>query len=432
MRTSLWVCALTCIAGAASAQQRTPVGGDSATDTLRLTRRQAIATALLANPQLDIAREQTEQVRAQRVEGMAIPDPAVTASLDDETRFLGLSTSQSRNIGVGIVIPFPDKIRLQSSIGTENVRSSLAEYRLLQQQTASNAGQAYDGVLLAELNRRDFTEARDLSQDFLKKTQARFDAGTVARLDVIRAQVDVASAENDLIANSRDVSNARAALNRILGRPLGSSIVLLDSLSVPPELPDLDAVEQAALRSRPELADIQAQQRAAHNNSTLVREQSILPDITLSGNRDFKSDQGTLYSAGLAFPIPLLFWQHSNGDYAETHHRELELAATYRDTRAAVGQDVRTSYATADAAMRQVVFIRDQLLPSAHEAYRAAAASYGIGGLSALDVLDARRSLLDAESQYAQALAAANSARSDLERAAAVPLTSLATGVPRE
>jgi cobalt-zinc-cadmium efflux system outer membrane protein len=399
---------------------------------LRLTRQQAVATALIANPQLDIARQQTAQVRAQRVEGMSIPDPAVTASLDDQTRFLGLGTAQSKNLELDLAIPFPDKIHLQSGIGTANVRSSEAQYRLLQQQVAATANQAYDDVLLAEQHRRDLTEADSLARDFLTKTQARFNAGTVPRLDVIKAQVDVAQAANDLIANVRDEANARAALNRIVGRPLGSAIVLLDSLEVPAALPDLDAVEQKALTARPEIADIEAQQRAARLNTRLVKEQSILPDITLSAYRDFKGDQGTLYSAGLAFPIPVFLWQHTRGDFAETQHRELELAATARDVRAAIGQDVRTAYATADAALRQVIYIRDQLLPSAREAYRVATVSYGLGGLSALDVLDARRSLLDAENQYAEALAAANSARADLERAAGAPLSTFAPGASRE
>jgi hypothetical protein len=38
-------------------------------------------------------------------------------------------------------------------------------------------------------------------------------------------------------------------------------------------------------------------------------------------------------------------------------------------------------------------------------------------------VLDARQNLLAAELQYADALAAANSSRADLERAVATPLT---------
>ena len=296
MRTSLWVVALVCVASAASAQQRMPgTGGASTADTLSLTRRQAIATALQSNPQLDVAREQTAQVRAQRVEGMAIPDPSVTASLDDQTRFLGLGTAQSKNLEVDFLFPFPDKIRLQSSIGRANIRSAQSQYRLLQQQVAAAAGQAYDNVLLAERHRRDLTEADSLARDFLQKTQARFNAGTVPRLDVIKAQVDVAQSANALIANARDESNARSNLNRVLGRPLGSSIVLLDTLAVPPPLPDLDAVEQKALRVRPELTDLEAQQHAASLNLTLLKEQSILPDITLSAYRDFKGDQGTLF-----------------------------------------------------------------------------------------------------------------------------------------
>jgi outer membrane protein TolC len=38
-------------------------------------------------------------------------------------------------------------------------------------------------------HRSDLRESRSLAEDFLKKTQARFEAGDVARLDVIKAQV---------------------------------------------------------------------------------------------------------------------------------------------------------------------------------------------------------------------------------------------------
>ena len=88
-------------------------------------------------------------------------------------------------------------------------------------------------------------------------------------------------------------------------------------------------------------------------------------------------------------------------------------------------QDLRDSYATARIALQQAVFIRDQLLPSARAAYRAASASYTLGGSSALEVLDARRTLLDAESQYTDALAAANISRYELERAVSVPLDTI-------
>ncbi len=427
MRPSFSVVALVLLASAASAQQTAPRG----VDTLRLSRHQAVTSALLANPQLDIAREQTEQVRAQRVSGLGIGDPMLSLSLDSVTAFHNAGSAPSRPLAVGFVIPFPDKLRLRNRIGVENIRASESSFKLQQQLIASAAGRAYDSMLVARQHRRDLLDARDLAAAFLKRTQARFNAGSVPRLDVIKAQVDVAQAENDLIANSRDVTNADAALNRVLGRSLSLPIQPTDSLTAPMPLPDLDAVEQLALRGRPELTALEAQLRAAQANSKLTRESSIAPDILLGAGRDLAAEGGLSYSLGLSMPLPFLYPLHTRGDFAETHHRELELAATLRDTRAAVGQDVRAAWTAADAALRQAVFIRDQLLPATREAHRVATVSYDLGGLSALDVLDARRALLDAQRQYADALAAANSARSDLERAAGAPLASL-SGVPRE
>ena len=49
--------------------------------------------------------------------------------------------------------------------------------------------------------------------------------------------------------------------------------------------------------------------------------------------------------------------------------------------------------------------------------------SYTLGGSSALEVIDAQRTLLDAQTQYAAALAAANDAIADLERATGAPFS---------
>jgi cobalt-zinc-cadmium efflux system outer membrane protein len=87
-----------------------------------------------------------------------------------------------------------------------------------------------------------------------------------------------------------------------------------------------------------------------------------------------------------------------------------------------VSLDVRTAYATASTAIRQAAYIRDELLPEAKEAFQIASTSYELGGSSALDLLDAKRTMLDAQTQYADALGAANDAIADLEKAVAAPL----------
>jgi len=94
--------------------------------------------------------------------------------------------------------------------------------------------------------------------------------------------------------------------------------------------------------------------------------------------------------------------------------------------------DLQTSYSAAATAWRQAVYLRDELLPEAQAAYKAASTSYNLGGSSALDLLDAKATLLSAVSQYTDALGAVNTARADLERAVGAPLLPAPAGTPHE
>ncbi len=410
-----------CVATAPAATAR-------ASDSLCVSRTSAIAAALIANPQIQVAGAQAQQARAARVQGVALPDPTFGAEWDGSKAPFGIGGTATKIFGASITIPFFDKFRLNGRIGTAGIRSSEFDSIAVKQSIASQTSQTYDSLLAALRHRSDLHEADSLAIDFLKKTQARFDAGTVARLDVVNAQVAVAQAENDQFANERDIANARASLNRLLGRPLGAPIAAADSLTVPPPIPDLDRLEAAALAARPELASIEHQQKGARATTDLAKE-FWYPDLTVGLSRDFLADPTPGYlTTAISFPSPILYGNHSKGEIAQDRYREEELAATYRDMQAAVGQDVRIAYSTAATALRQAVFIRDQLLPAARQAYRIAAASYALGGSSALEVNAARMALDSAESQYTDALAAANSARADLERAVATPLATFGTG----
>ena len=421
MRFILTLCAVAALGEAAAAQQRV---ASPTVDSLRLTRRQAIAEALGHNAQLEVARQQTAQSRARRVQAIAVPDPALTYSYDQSPALFNLGGATARNLGVAMSIPFPTKFYLRNRIALGDIGSFEANYRLQTELIGAQTSQHYDSLLVARKHRDVLLEGRTLSADFLKRTQARYNAGTAAKLDVIKAQVDLAQADNDLIANELDIANAQAGLNRLMGRVIGAPIAPVDTLEVPPPLPDSLAVEQTALQNRPELSQLESEQRGAHANTSLLR-QFWIPDFTLGLSHDYTQPGSPLFSTGIAMPVPALFWFHTRGEIAESKYHERELEASYRDLRAQVTQDVRSAYATASTALRQVVFLRDQLVPSAREAFRVASVSYSLGGSSALEVLDARRTLLDAESQLADALASANIARAELERALGVPLSTL-------
>src|SRR5689334_16434750 len=195
--------ALAFFAGALQSQQPVPpspaasiprLGSVQSQDSVRLSRRDAVALALQHNPQLEIARAQIGEARARKVEAVSIPDPAATASLDEQPGLFRSNSAGQKNVGVALDIPFPNKLRLQGKVAQSDVASAEYTYQLQRQLVAAQTAEAYDSLLVALKHRGDLTEAETLARDFLRRTQARFNAGTAAKLDVIKATVDLAQA----------------------------------------------------------------------------------------------------------------------------------------------------------------------------------------------------------------------------------------------
>ncbi|MEP7066116.1 MAG: TolC family protein [Gemmatimonadota bacterium] len=415
------ICSLSLVSALAS----TPLAAQARDSVapMRIDRDGAIKEALAHNPTLAVAREQTAQARARVTQGYALPEPSLSASVLGAAGFARPHTANETDLGVGITVPFPQKIFLRGEAAKGDLGNFDELYIQQRQLVASQTSQAYDSLLVALRHREDLLVARTLAQDFVKKTQLRYNAGTAAKLDVVKGQVDVAQAENDLIANERGIANARAGLNRLLGRTLGAPIEPADTLGVPIVPTDLDRLERLAMASRPELRGLQRQREGARANERLAQ-QFFLPDVTLGISRNNIYGEQPTYTTSVGVDLPIFFWQHQRGEVAEAKHRQAELAASYRDVSSQVGQDLRNAYATASTALRQVQFLANELVPSAEEQYKIASTSYGLGGSSALEVIDAQRTLLDAKNQYTTALGALNDAVADLERATGAPLDS--------
>jgi outer membrane protein TolC len=407
-----------CVAAASEAQTTTQ---PATPETLHLSRRQAVDEALARNPGLAAARAQVEEARAAVVTAAAFADPTVLADVAGQTHILNPASRTGSDQGVGVTIPFPGKTKLRREVATADLRVAEFNVTQLRQQVASQAAQAYDAILVALRHRDDLQQSKDLASDFVQKTQARFLGGTVARVDVVKAQTDLAQAENDLISNDRAIATARASLNRLLGRSGGAPLETTDTLEVPGAIAAVDNLESVAENSRPEIASLTAQLKGAQTATKLARE-FWAPDINVSLTRNAQEGVPTTFTTGIGFNVPLFFWQHQRGEVAAAIHKEEELTANIADIRAQVSLDVQSAFTNASTALRQAVFIRDQLLPEAREVYRVASVSYGLGGSSALDLLDAKRTLLDAERQYVDALGAANDAVAALELAIGAPL----------
>ena len=406
-----------------------PGGGEAL--PLRLSRAQAVHEALAHNPAIAAAREQVEEAKAGITIATAWSDPSLVTEADQLSSFLKPHSGSEHDVGLTFTVPFPNRTRLNGRVARATWQQTQYALTQLQQQTASQTAQAYDAILVALRHHDDLTQSREMSRQFLEKTEARFRAGTAAKLDVLKAKVDFSKTENNLIANEHALAAARAGLNKLLGRPVQSELETADPLEIPGPLPDFRGIAALAVNSRPELLSMTVQQAAARDSTTLAR-QYWAPDLSLTLWRSYINGVPDSYKLDGGISIPLFFWQHEKGAVAQAKHRERELQATNSDVVGQVMLDVQTAYLTATTAWRQAVYLRDELLPEAQAAYHAAFASYSLGGSSALELLDAKGTLLDAQSQLTDALGAVNDARADLERAVGAPLPPVPPVIPNE
>jgi len=393
----------------------------AAEEPVRLARRAAVAEALAKNPQIMAARAQVDQARAGIAQATAFPDPAFAWTYEQQKSLGNFASAQSRDIGATLTVPFPDKFRLNRRISESALRAAELSLRQTEEQIASQTEVAFDAILVAAAQLENDRESESLSEDVVRKTQARFDAGTVARLDVLQAKVNFSQARNQTITDERALINARASLNRLLARPSGGPVEPDEKLGVPPSPAELDALLPLAAESRPELTSIRAQREGARFAVKLAHE-FWFPDLNISLFRNFTVGSPDSYSTAGSIAVPLFFWQHEKGDVAAAEARQAELAADESVTRAQVELDVRTAFAAAETARRQAVWIRDELLPQAREAYAVASRSYDLGGSSAVDLINAKSALLAATTQLTQALGAVNDAAAQLELAVGAPV----------
>lgn len=132
------------------------------------------------------------------------------------------------------------------------LRSTEATYELARRNTAAQVARLYFAVIEQRqqlaLDEASLTRQRDT----FRITQTRFDAGSVARDELVLGEAGLASAENDILASQASLRAAVRALEVALGRFPRGDLQVAGTLPEPPPLPAL-GLPELTIRSRPDV-----------------------------------------------------------------------------------------------------------------------------------------------------------------------------------
>ncbi len=416
---------------------------------LALTLDDAARIAVAQNPTLKAALARVEQAREQ-VEIVASPArPQLTAS--------GSLARVRQAAGPPVVANFPnlptttfqpeevdftsgqvdllfrqllwDSGKIRAQIEQARATSDVSSQSLVasSNQIALNARLAYLDALEARAREQVQVEAVELSQTQLAAAEARFNAGSAPRADTVYARVPVSRSVLERTRARLAVNNTQAALNRLLGLPQSTPLVLQD----PPEPTavggDLAASVAQARAQRPEVVGRQFElESARHGLEAALKDNAPAVYATADVNSVDYNENAFLPvgSTGWRFALELR-WPILEGNrkahlVTQSEARVREAEALLTDSQEGVELEVRQAYAgleTATEAYRSAQVQVDQ----AREAMEMAQGQYRAGVAPLLQVSESQQAFLSARIdrlaafyEYLRARARLSHARGDL------------------
>ena len=291
---------------------------------------------------------------------------------------------------------------------------------------AFGAADAYVQAVRAEGRLRARAADLEVARDLLDVARELLAAGVGVRLDVTRAEAQLATLQAELVAARSTADRARLGLLRALDLPLATPVRLL-ALTAGREgeaPPTVDAALSAALDRRRDLQEMDLRVEAARLDVEAVRAER-LPRVTLGAAEGFTSKQYDAlldtYEWSLRVSVPV-FDGMRNKARAQEEAIQLDALETRRSELAEqVEFEVRDALlrmASADellAASAARLALAQAELDQAQERFEAGVASSADVFTAALRLTDARTADVDARAAYEGARVALAGAQGAVE-----------------
>lgn len=246
-----------------------------------------------------------------------------------------------------------------------------------------------------------------------------FEQGIIAKYHLLRAEVAVAEAERNLLKDKNNLELVKLSLNSLLGLPLESNTVLLDSLkfiALPDSLADL--LEKAKER-QPILKLIEQKKIGAAQNYKIVQS-NLLPQIVAFGKYElYREDLSALepnWTVGIQAKINIFngFKDYLNLQSASAIESEVDFIM--KDTERKISLWIHKSYRDVHNNADEYAKLNTSL-NLAKENYRQNSKRFLTGLGTSLEVIDSRLSLEKVEIDLDVALYNYYASLADLENA---------------
>ena len=376
---------------------------------------EALSQAAQHNPELE---SYSLEIRAREAESLQAglrQNPLVTFEAENvfgSGPFSGIDAAESTLL-ISQTVELGKKRALRRQVAEAETDVAQRDFDMAKADVLARTSNAFFAVLAAQERRRLSEDLLDLATRVLTAAEERVAAGRGAQTETIRPRILVREQQIALDKARRELAASRGALAALIGREkadFGPAAGDLSEFFAPPSSIELEKL----LSDSPQIARQIAESERRQQTIRLVEARQI-PDLDIDvGARYLRESDDTALVFGISIPLPL--FDRNQGAIAAARSRAAQARADERRARMQAKAALLAAHQEMSGARAEAEALRDDILPASRQALEAAEYGYRAGKFGLMEVLDAQRTLVEAQEQYLESLSTHHRAASELQR----------------
>jgi outer membrane protein, heavy metal efflux system len=354
-----------------------------------LTLEQAVNLALKQNAEIRGAQKDLMISQGKTLQMEAPSDPTVVFNSEGMNFRKKADANGETEISLGVeqFLEFPGKRALRGTIGRFGEEQAALELDRIRMLVKARVKQAYFKAVFCMRTLESLENASSLLDQLIANLTIKYQTGTAAYSDILRAKVEKARLRNQIIEEQKEGKTANAGLNLLMGRKGDESMRLATDLAYLPLDKDLPAWKDDVRTLSPTLK-IAALKRRQSETGLKLAAMSRLPDFSLGLYFPSLRTGAWGFLVGLSVP---LWGAKQKGEILEAEAaNESALISQDKEERRIMAH-LESAYGSARAAEEQVKIFEQKLLKDMEDELNLGISHYQYGKIEFFNLLDLYR-----------------------------------------
>jgi cobalt-zinc-cadmium efflux system outer membrane protein len=363
-----------------------------------------IDIALEHNPSLTALKLELKAAEARIVQSGLWPNPVFDAESENFSGDLPGFNYTENTFSITQPLLLGGKIDLKRDLAETERLIIKCHYETEKLTLIAEIEHSFYHILLTQQILEYAKETRDTAKQLYDYINAKKNAkdSKLIKYEILSAEIELSQAELEVMNVKRNLEISKNNLVILCGDQNISIDKVRGDLDREFNIPEYNTLKECILKNNFNIKSAEEYEKRADILLKISKADRI-PDVDLGfGVRQFEEDNSYTFVAGLSFPLPLFNRNQGSIQEALINTEKVEV-----DKKGLINNlliKFNEFYEEYQTSLQNVTAYKNLILPSAQEYYAVTVNRYEDGSLQYIDVLFAKRKLIEAKKHYTESL----------------------------